>query len=366
MRCCQRRAPLRPDPHSVARRLPGTIKSYQRCVALFVSWCISFGVAPQDAEQLDDLLVEWKNAAHISKSQFAAAIVGVELTLPRVKGELKWARSVLSAWDVASVIHHHKPMPWFIALLCAMSLAWLGFARLGAGMLIQQCRGLRPSEMLQLLSDAVVEVQPGAFGPDPVFVINLGQKQGTKSKRPQSVIINARKHPLAFDLIAVLKVFTPAGQPLVGAIDVQMYQKLLAWICAALGIEGYSLHSSRAGFASHGLLSGTDFVTLREEGRWLSDSPLRVYLDLVSTAAQAAHSDINNWFAVIDELRTHFCDIFPWWLQSQRRPCRPLPGVLLARLLAAWTKTPLIGKFRRRCFPPGTRPRKTLQGIARR
>ena len=80
---------LRPDPLSVARRLPSTVKAYQRALGLFLSWCSVHGVAAANPHELDDLLVEWRATANqVTKQTFAYALAGAELAAPTVKGEL--------------------------------------------------------------------------------------------------------------------------------------------------------------------------------------------------------------------------------------------------------------------------------------
>ena len=160
--------------------------------------------------------------------------------------------------------------------------------------------------------------------------------------------MHSTTHARAFDLVRLLAASTPKGQPLVGSGDLATFQKLLEWLNSAFGLSGYSPHSPRAGFASDGLLSGVDFVTLREEGRWLSDSSLRIYLDLVSTAVQSAQADTDRWLPLISLIDREFVRMYPWWQQSGRRPTCPLPPQVLDLLVEAWKRRPLQGKLRRR------------------
>ena len=75
----------------------------------------------------------------------------------------------------------------------------------------------------------------------------------------------------------------------------------------------YSAHSPRAGFASDAFLAARDFVSIRGEGRWASDASLRIYLDVVSTAAQSAAADIQRWRATLTILERNFMGCFPRW-----------------------------------------------------
>ena len=50
---------------------------------------------------------------------------------------------------------------------------------------------------------------------------------------------------------------------------------------------GWNAHSPRAGFASTAMAEGKDFVTTREEGRWLDDKQLRMYTDIEAASTIA-------------------------------------------------------------------------------
>eukprot|EP00974_Lingulodinium_polyedra_P058487 5632549-Lingulodinium_polyedra.AAC.1 len=60
--------------------------------------------------------------------------------------------------------------------------------RLGLGMLLQQRRGLRPSEMLGIRAQDVALPEAMAFGTRDAAVINLGVRVGAKAKRAQAVL----------------------------------------------------------------------------------------------------------------------------------------------------------------------------------
>ena len=57
---------------------------------------------------------------------------------------------------------------------------------------------------------------------------------------------------------------------------------------------GYTPDSAGAGFATESIAEGRGFVTLRESGRWLSDTSLRVYLDLVGAASLAQQHKVHG------------------------------------------------------------------------
>ena len=50
---------------------------------------------------------------------------------------------------------------------------------------------------------------------------------------------------------------------------------------------GYTPHSPRAGFASERFADGESFTSLKETGRWLADTSLRTYIDVISASTVA-------------------------------------------------------------------------------
>jgi len=109
--CARRKPPLRQDPHVLSKRQPSTMRSYRFCLHLLLAWCVAAGVSFETLDGLDDLLVEWKNAGpSITKSKFTNAVTAVEVAIPYAKGQLSWARAVISAWEVVGGTQHHKPL----------------------------------------------------------------------------------------------------------------------------------------------------------------------------------------------------------------------------------------------------------------
>ena len=84
-------------------------------------------------------------------------------------------------------------------------------------------------------------------------------------------------------------------------------------IQAKLGLQqlGFSPHSPRAGFATEAIADGADFVSVREAGRWLADSSLRTYVDLVRVAAIATEFELAGIAAAVDYTEAHIADFFP-------------------------------------------------------
>ena len=269
-----------------------SLKLYRKCALQFSTWLLEHALHPSTPGEWDDLLVEWKQAVAPSKSDFSNTLAALEYFFPNVKGQLQWSHQVKSAWDVAHVTVHTVPMLGNVVRLYAIHVSVLGYPALAIGMVLQQGKGLRPSEMLGIDSaDVALPEENQALGAR-ACVIGLGVKRGTKAKRAQSIVLAEDCFTQLIQAIRLLKaVVGPSG--CLFPFTLTQYNRLLKKVGKTLNINtNYTPHSLRAGFASEGRILGQSFVELREEGRWVSDSSLRIYVDIVSATAIARSHEL--------------------------------------------------------------------------
>ena len=234
-------------------------------------------------EELDDLLVEYKHSQLPTKSEFEAAVAGVEYAIPQAKARLPWSHAVLAAWNVVHQPKHTIPMTEGPAVFIGCHMAAKRHARLGAGVIVQEALGLRPSELLGLEHEDVMLPEDRAEQLWMPTVLSLGTKHGTKAKRAQTVQLAA---PKKVALIRWLKSGTRPGERLIG-YTYENYRRVLSQTCEQQGLQdlGFTPHSPRSGFASDCVAAGLGFSRTRELGRWVSESSLRTYVDITSAAA---------------------------------------------------------------------------------
>ena len=284
-----RSGPRRLDDRRQRRVLPRTIEVYRREARHFSEWAVSRGLNPQGADQWDDTLVEYKNECLevLTPARFGTLIASVEFFFPRFKGKLAWARAVLAGWERCMERKHTVPLGKAPGKLIAVYLAAAGHARLALGLVLQCHTGLRPSEMLGLLTEHVsFPRQRGCSSGD--VVLSLGLKQGTKSKRAQVAILRAA-YADVFALLEQCVLLTPVGCQLF-PYSLATYRAHLKAAGSALGLRvGWGPHSPRAGWATDARAEGVPFMETREQGRWVSDSSLRIYLDATSANAVLQH-----------------------------------------------------------------------------
>ena len=72
------------------------------------------------------------------------------------------------------------------------------------------------------------------------------------------------------------------------------------------------------GFATESIAEGQDFVSVREGSRWLSDTSLRVYLDLVGAASLAQQHKVQGREHELIFAATHFLEFLPGAFEFQR------------------------------------------------
>ena len=90
--------PRRPDPQQLHKVGTVTLARYRDAAAKFSDWLIEEAYTPCTADEWDDLLVEYKNDAGLSRSKFTVVVASVEWFFPRYRGRLTWSHDVLKGW----------------------------------------------------------------------------------------------------------------------------------------------------------------------------------------------------------------------------------------------------------------------------
>jgi len=200
------------DPYLQGRVKPITLQRYRSALLAFTTWATSQKLLPVIADDWDDALLDYRYSTDtLTKSKFAMVVAALEFFLPQLHGRLPWCRAVLTGWGRKGFTRHTVPLTRRPAYLVAVNLTLSGRPRLAAGLLLQVLKGLRPSEMLNIMADHIL--CPEDAGQDPrlgPIVIALGAKTNTKSKRPQTITIAPAEVYLSA-LIRKVRSLTPDG-----------------------------------------------------------------------------------------------------------------------------------------------------------
>ena len=276
--------PIREDPDAARRILQPSRATYQRHGLVLAKWLLRHGLRPDTADEWDDLLVEWKNMERIGRTAFQCTVASVELFFVAFRGKLQWSHQVIKGMQLNHTPKHTVPLISTCASFVAVQMYGLNFGRLGAGVVVQQSKGLRPTEMLSLRAKDVLLPEESLSNVVTGTVLNLGAKSGTKAKRSQAVVIDGF-HPATI-LLRRVKALCFSEDQLLFPYSLNKYGQVLKKVLKATQLESVSWtpHSPRAGFASEERARGRSFTDIREDGRWVADSSLRVYIDVVASA----------------------------------------------------------------------------------
>ena len=188
------------DPQHAKKVSETTFLKYQSALEPFYRWLCKQGVSPSSAEDWDDCIVEYKQTEKLKKASFEKLVAALEFAIPRCKGNLEYARGVISGWGREHETKHTVPITGAPSKLAALHMSAAGAPRLGVGLVLQQRKGLRPNEMLMLQPEDVVNPMIHISHPgQECLVLNLGMRVGTKAKRAQSVVIRKTEDPSAYE-----------------------------------------------------------------------------------------------------------------------------------------------------------------------
>ncbi len=310
------------DPIIGQRVQPTTVRKYRKALLPFLSFTTEHRHWPETSGEFDDLLCEWRHSRSINKAAFESTVAAVEFALPRFRGQLPWCRALIHSWAIVHVPQHKVPMGEGPAVYIGVHIAARGHPRLGAGLVIQQAVGLRPSELLGLWGRDVVLPEDRADAAAVDFaVLGLGIRSGTKAKRPQSVILRGSKKVA---LVRWLRSTCVSDEPLIGYSYEQM-RRLLARTVSELGLAeiGWSAHSPRAGFASDLVSKGVPILTIKDLGRWVSEASARTYIDVTASSSILVTFRTRHLTAARAYACQHLLTFFNDAVQFERLPASP-------------------------------------------
>jgi integrase len=301
--CCIRR---RPDPHFEKRVKPKTLEVYKHHLQEFSSWLKANELSPTGAESWDEALVDYKNAACLSRSKFSMTIAAVEFFFPRFKKQLVYSHAVSLGLTAASEIKHKVPMIRSVGGLFAAHFAGQGRPKMGVGLMLQIFLGLRPSELLGLKKDHVLLLSDG----ERIMIFRLGALVGTKARREQAVTLRETEDPTLYELTVRILLITHAGGFLF-PYCYYAYNHAFKSVETDLGLKvGFTPHSPRAGFASERIALGEPEAQVQRKGRWYMQSSFAVYADIVSASQVTTTLHFEGLRDAIVFCNAHILDYF--------------------------------------------------------
>lgn len=297
---------------------PKTLRAYQNAMMAFYKWAVAHDIVIDHPDQLDDFYLEFKNDlawakihGPVTKSKYETLLAATQKLFPETKVSMFGSREVLKSWKVVVLPRHTSPM----SSCWAHHLSLKGMAKkIGgrkAGVLpLQYHFCLRPTEALKLCGrDLLAEHE--TTRPGTVAVL-LGTRKRIKAGRQH---VARSKNPTAVALVNYYKKTTKPDEYIAGDFSLAADNKVIrdAMQVLKLAPGKWSGHSARSGRASDLFLGGTDFVTIRETGRWSCDSSLRVYLDVATVLCANINQELEAAPADAERSESDFLELFPWW-----------------------------------------------------
>ena len=301
------------DAHSALRVTPTTLQRYRAQAQRFSEWSLARGFSPSTACEWDSLLLEFKNSQkYLRKHDFSTLLAAVEFFFSEAKGALPRSHASLKGWEISYSTRHTVPMGRAIATLFSSYMASRGNPRLGIALYLQVRKGLRPGELFDIRrSDVVLPSDINSTDSPGSCIIGLGIRASTKAKRPQSVIVFPYEFPQLMEVLNRICTVTAPNAKLF-PYTIEQYRKEIHDIQDLLNIDfGFSAHSPRAGFASEGRARGLSFTELREQGRWVADSSLRVYIDTVAASHISIALRAKGLVPALEFASRHILEYFP-------------------------------------------------------
>ena len=281
-----------------------SLSQYRRAAGAFVVFLDDEHYQPITADEFDDLIVEYAVSRAVTASHLRLLIAAVEFVDPRFRGNLAWSRRRLEAMCRALPVQHTAPAGRELSALIGAQLAAMGKGRMGFGFFFQSAVGLRLGELIQ--------VRPCGISRSPernkehLAIIRLGPRAGTKAGREQFTILDVTEHGELWRLLSRLMDLTPSDERLFP----YSLSSCNVWLKKAqqeLHLEdlGLTAHSPRAGFASDLIAAGASFQTIKERGRWIADSSLRVCIDVVGALVSAQRLRLQGLGEAIEFVLEH-------------------------------------------------------------
>jgi len=172
---------------------------------------------------------------------------------------------------------------------------------MGVAIMMQCALGLRPGELLHLVKEDI------AISPDHhksnVVIIRLGHGKGTKAGREQFTLLNIIEYGPLWRLISIVLDLTPQGQRLFPFV-LSTYGNWIKQAQVGLALPwDLTPHSPRVGFASDAIAKGVPPPVIKEQGRWISESSFRIYIDVIGSLKVSQNLAISGRLAAVRFIR---------------------------------------------------------------
>lgn len=229
-------------------------------------------------EELDECLADYFHAIHEEhegkgKQRARDTLYGIEMFLPRIKGQLLIAARVVNRWAKQQTTESYPPLTWDLAALIGVHLANSGHYRFGVGVVLAFDCLLRNGELVALKREDVAFPHDRRMGFE--YKITTLSIRVAKTGRNQSVTVS---DPDVIALLREVVAATAPGEALFPGGS-RKFRKVFKAACSDLGLSHkYVPHSLRHGGATRLHLQGVRVEDIMVRGRWASSKSARTYI----------------------------------------------------------------------------------------
>ena len=286
-----------------------SLVGYKKEVSAFVAWWQkNSDLSLEVAEELDEAVCTYHATYRLSKARSLSLQAGIHLALPSMKRKLPWLKMVCEELVGYSVAAHSLAMPRVAMLILSVAISQSYSQMIGSLLRIQHSRGLRPSEILTVVPEAILLPEETLYA---TGMLTVGFKARTKVGRPQYVLFPPAQMPVEIALLRWAKHNTPPGTTCSKGLSVPSFSRVISRYCKLLNIPHYTAHGARAGFVSDQALEGQTAEHIMSITRHSSLQSLRVYMDVVSHMRQVHEGPLCKWLQVAKLIQQHPHKFYP-------------------------------------------------------
>ena len=279
---------------------------YRKALKKFDGWCRLHRRALALPADVDAAAAEFM--CTLSSAESAHLLAALIKAFPPLKGRLYWTAARVRDLATRHETFHHPPMSWELALGIASAMRRLGRPRDGLALLLQWRLGFRPGEVLTLCADDIDLPDDDRI----MGIVKVGARYGSKSRRIQFTRVHVGDFATRFLLRRVLRM-AMGSSPVAQSKRTTQFTFWIRRACGLMKVEPrWSAHCPRAGWATARWRAGQDWPGLREDGRWHTDTSLRVYIDAIAAASIERRPDVQAIQPWLDSLSVSF--MWDWYL----------------------------------------------------
>jgi len=254
---------------------PSTIAKYKPAVIDFINYCDHFNLTPSSPDSFDDALLSYIDFLYEtgkSRSRAEAALYGLVMYLPRLKGNLSASSLAIRGWMRLQPSKPFPPLTWNLTCLISLRLLLSNLRLCAIATLVGFHCLLRVNELVHLKVEDVADSGDHRVGAlsHHMFL----RLQRTKTGPNQWVSVTDTQ------IVSLLRSVASATSPgqFLFPFSAASFRAQFKNACGLLSLSSYVPHSLRHGGATLLALQNVPMEDILARGRWASSKSARRYI----------------------------------------------------------------------------------------